>query len=354
MKALVVGGAGFIGFHIAERLAREGTEVAVIDNLSRGKLLKARIRANYNWNELSSMKMVHLVKGDIRDMGSIRAAFRGANFIVHAAAQTAVTTSIADPMTDFMVNALGTLNVLEAARRYSDDATLVYTSTNKVYGDNISNIPIITKGDRYEFGDSFSGVPTDFPVDHAVHSPYGCSKLAGDLYFQDYGKAYGMNTAIFRMSCIYGPRQLGVSDQGWVAWFARAMVEGRKITIYGDGKQVRDILYVEDLIDAFLRCKDHGRSLRGEVFNIGGGPSNTISLLELVRLLAELGAPKARLAFAHWRPADQKVYVSDITKAKRILGWAPHVGVREGVSRLLQWIQEGDVRTSRRLRVPRP
>lgn len=344
MKAIVVGGAGFIGFHVAERLARDGAEVAVIDNLSRGKLLKARIRANYNWNMLSSMKMVHLVKGDIRDMGSIRAAFRGANFIVHAAAQTAVTTSIADPLTDFMVNSLGSLNVLEAARRYCDDAALIYTSTNKVYGDNISKIPIMTKGDRYEFGDSFSGVPSDFPVDHAVHSPYGCSKLAADLYFQDYGRAYGMNTAIFRMSCIYGPRQLGVSDQGWVAWFAKAMVERRKITIYGDGRQVRDVLYIEDLIDAFMRCKDRGESLRGEVFNIGGGPSNTISLLELVHLLTKLGAPKARLAFAPWRLADQKVYVSDIAKAKRILGWEPRIGVREGVFRLLEWVKKGNGR----------
>lgn len=338
MKVLITGGAGFVGSHVAEYYARKGGEVIIFDNLSRAMLL-GHDAANvmYNWNYLkSNYNNIELIKSDIRDTKKIGGAARGADVIIHAAAQTAVTTSLADPKVDFEINALGTFNVLEAARL--NDSAVVYCSTNKVYGENVNRIPVVEEEKSYRFGDKKheKGISEDFPIDKAWHTPYGCSKLVGDLYAQDYAHGYGLKTGVFRMSCIYGERQFGVEDQGWVAWFSIATLLGKPITIYGDGKQVRDVLYIGDLVqayDAFLKSNlTHG------LFNTGGGPNNTLSLLKLLDLLEDLTGKKSEIKFAGWRPADQKVYISDISKAKRELGWVPKIDPKGGVKKMINWI----------------
>ena len=338
MKVLITGGAGFVGSHVAEYYARKGGEVIIFDNLSRAMLLghdAANVMCNWNYLK-SNYNNIELIKSDIRDTKKIGGAARGADVIIHAAAQTAVTTSLADPKVDFEINALGTFNVLEAARL--NDSAVVYCSTNKVYGENVNRIPVVEEEKSYRFGDKKyeKGISEDFPIDKAWHTPYGCSKLVGDLYAQDYAHGYGLKTGVFRMSCIYGERQFGVEDQGWVAWFSIATLLGKPITIYGDGKQVRDVLYIGDLVqayDAFLKSNlTHG------LFNIGGGPNNTLSLLKLLDLLEDLTGKKSEIKFAGWRPADQKVYISDISKAKRELGWVPKIDPKGGVKKMINWI----------------
>jgi len=260
--------------------------------------------------------------------------------IVHTAAQVAVTTSLVNPKTDFEVNALGTFNILEAARL--NDAALIFCSTNKAYGENVNKIPVKEEGRYYRFADERyrDGIPETFPVDLCGHSPYGCSKLAGDIYVQDYAHTYGLKTAVFRMSCIYGERQFGVEDQGWVAWFTVTTITGKPITIYGDGKQVRDVLYVDDLIHAFDAFLQRKNQLAGEVFNIGGGPENTLSLLELLDILEQLTGRRSKITFNGWRPSDQKVYISNISKAKEKLEWRPKVSPKEGIKKLVDWVFE--------------
>lgn len=228
-----------------------------------------------------------MVNGDVRDFGQLQSAMVGVDAVVHTAAQTAVTTSLSDPIKDFELNALGTLNVLEAIRHSKANVNFVGCSTNKVYGGNVNGVEIVEMEKRYSVRDEYpNGIPEEFPIDHCEHTPYGCSKLTADLYIQDYVHTYGLRAAAFRMSCIYGERQFGVEDQGWLAWFAIATILGKPITIYGTGKQVRDVLYVGDLVrafDAFLQGKgDPG------VYNIGGGPNNTLSLLELLEMLRKL------------------------------------------------------------------
>lgn len=342
MRLLITGGAGFIGSHLAELYAKRGSDVTVFDNLLRAKLLgKGYKNTKYNWNYLKRHDNVKLIKGDVTNSKQLREAYKDIDAIIHTVAQTAVTTSLTDPQTDFMINALGTFNVLEAARNLSKKLVIIYCSTNKVYGSNVNKIKVLEKETRYIFEDKFKkGVPETFPIDLCEHTPYGCSKLAGDLYTQDYGKTYGLKTAVFRMSCIYGPRQFGVEDQGWIAWLAIATMTGKPITIYGDGKQVRDILYIDDLIyafDAFLQRKNQ---LSDGVFNIGGGPENTLSLLELLDLLEELTGKRSKINFSNWRPSDQKVYISNISKAREKLGWTPKTNPHEGVKRLVNWVLE--------------
>lgn len=341
-KVLVTGGAGFIGSHVAESHAKKGNDVIVFDNLSREHLLgKGYKKANYNWNYLRRYNNIKLIKGDITNFEELKEASKDVDAIIHTAAQTAVTTSPADPKTDFMINMLGTLNILEAARISKSDPAIIYTSTNKVYGDNVNKINVIEKETRYTFENKFrNGIPETFPIDLCEHTPYGCSKLAADLYTQDYAKIYGLKTAVFRMSCIYGPRQFGVEDQGWVAWFTIATVTGKPITIYGNGKQVRDILYVTDLVNAFDNFLQRKNQLSGEVFNMGGGPENTISLLELLDMLEKLIGKRSEITFSNWRTSDQKVYISNISKAKEKLGWKPKVSPKEGVKRLVDWVSE--------------
>ncbi len=338
MKVFVTGGAGFVGSHVAERYAREGHDVVVFDNLSRPRLLKKEIKnADYNKKYLEKFRNVKFVKGDVRNGKEIAVAAKDADVIFHAAAQTAVTTSVIEPGPDFEANALGTFNVMEAARRSGRNPSVVYCSTNKVFGGNVNKIRIVEKGNCYEFEPSFmNGVPEDFSIDHCEHTPYGVSKLAGDLYVQDYGHVYGLKTGVFRMSCIYGTRQFGVEDQGWVAWFTIATVLGKPITIYGDGKQVRDVLYVTDLVelyDLFLKS-----SLKHVVFNTGGGPKNTLSLLQLLDLLEKLTGKRSKISYSDWRPSDQKVFIADISAARKTFGWEPDVSPEEGVKKLVEFV----------------
>jgi len=340
MKILVTGGTGFVGSHIAEYYLLKGDEVVVYDSFTRSKLYKTKVDANeYNVNFLKKLggDRLQVVKGDIRDYGRLLEASRDIEVIFHCAAQVAVTTSLIDPKLDFEINTLGTLNVLEVARKR--DAAVVFTSTNKVYGENVNRVKIEEKETRYVFADpKFSrGIPETFSVDLSGHSPYGASKLAADIYVQEYYYTYGLKTGVFRMSCIYGERQFGVEDQGWVSWFIIATLTGRPITIYGDGKQVRDILYVKDLVLAF--DKFISSKLKHEVFNIGGGPENSLSLIELIEILEKITGIRPEIKYAQWRPFDQKVYISDITKLNLLLNWKPKVSVLEGIKRVINWVQ---------------
>jgi CDP-paratose 2-epimerase len=338
MKILISGGAGFIGSHVAEYYASEGKEVVVFDNLSRAGLLNKNSKGLlYNWNYLKEKyPKVSLIKGDIRKLKEFNKAGLGVDVIVHVAAQVAVTTSMKDPRTDFEINTAGAFNALEVAR--TNDASVVFTSTNKVYGENVNRIPVVEKETRYEFADAKyrNGIPEDFSIDLTGHSPYGCSKLAADIYVQDYAHTYGLKTGVFRMSCIYGERQFGVEDQGWVAWFIIATLTGKPVTIYGNGKQVRDVLHVSDLIQVF--DKFLASNIKHEVYNIGGGPDNSLSLIELLGLIEKFTNKTPRLTYADWRTADQKVYISDITKAKELMKWIPKITPSEGVRRLIEWV----------------
>ncbi|WXG40360.1 MAG: SDR family NAD(P)-dependent oxidoreductase [Candidatus Freyarchaeum deiterrae] len=336
---LVTGGAGFIGSHVCEHFTKMGCKVIAFDNLERGKILGKEINQSYNLNFLKNLNNLEFIKKDIRDLKALKIVCKDVDIIIHTAAQVAVTTSLKDPNQDFEINALGTFNVLEAARQSANDPHLIYCSTNKVYGSNVNKIPVGKKGKRYEFEDEKfeKGVPEDFSIDLCEHTPYGSSKLAGDIYVQDYSHIYDLKTGVFRMSCIYGTRQFGVEDQGWVAWFAIATLLGKPITIYGDGSQVRDILYVDDLIKAYeLFIKSN---LKQEVFNIGGGHKNTLSLLELLELLEEVTGKRTKIEYSDWRPSDQKVYVSDIRKVRKKLGWEVKISPKEGVSKMVEWLK---------------
>jgi CDP-paratose 2-epimerase len=341
-RFLVTGGAGFIGSHIAEFYASAGHDVVVFDNLSRPAMFNTsetgladtiqRLRKHHN---------VTIVNGDVRNPSQLQKVGKDVDAIFHLAAQTAVTTSLKDPQVDFEINAVGTFNILEMMRRSETPKSLVYASTNKVYGTNVSKVGVVESGRRYNLSGKFkNGIPPDFELDHCEHTPYGCSKLVGDLYAQDYSHTYGIRTAIFRMSCIYGAGQFGVEDQGWVAWFAIATITGRPITIYGDGKQLRDILYISDLIGAFDAAYRNINRISGEVFNVGGGHGNTISLLELLALLEKLTRNRSKINFDSWRHSDQKVYVSDISKARLQLEWSPKIAPEEGVGKLVDWISQ--------------
>jgi CDP-paratose 2-epimerase len=259
--------------------------------------------------------------------------------IYHTAGQTAVTTSVVNPREDFEINALGTFNALEAARLYGDDPVFIVTSTNKVYG-GMDDVAVEETDTGYRFRDFPQGISEMRPLD--FHSPYGCSKGTADQYAHDYARIYGLKSVVFRMSCIYGPHQWGMEDQAWVAWFVLAALNGRPITIYGDGKQVRDILFIDDLVSAFVAATERIDRTAGEVYNIGGGPERAISIWhDLQPILAEaLGEDVQPAAYADWRPGDQKIYVSDTARARDHMGWSPRVGVREGVQRLVDWARE--------------
>ena len=331
MKAVVTGGAGFVGCNTAARLIREGHQVVVLDNLSRRGSEK-----NLEW--LKSIGAFHLARLDVRDAAGVESFFReekGIDAVFHFAAQVAVTTSITEPREDMEINIQGTFNVLEGIRKSASRPFLLYTSTNKVYG-KMADVPVVEEAERYRFAGLAGGVAEDRPLD--FYSPYGCSKGTADQYVRDYHRIYGLDTCVFRMSCIYGPRQFGIEDQGWVAWFLIATELGRPITIYGDGKQVRDILYVEDLVEAYLRAWKNRATTAGQIFNIGGGPDNQMSLRELVAELERLFGRKIPLAYGDWRAGDQPIYVSSIAKISAALDWTPKVGKLEGVRRLHEWV----------------
>ncbi len=348
-RVIVTGGTGFIGSHAAEYFADSGWKVAAVDNLSRGKLLGETgvDTSAYNWNYLSKNRGIELVKASTTDEKSMNDLISGADAVVHTAGQVAVTTSLKDPRKDFDTNMIGTFNVLEACRKSGRNPAVVFCSTNKVYGENVNSIEVELTGNRYRYEDSkyAQGIPEDFPVDGCEHTPYGASKLAADLYVQEYGHTYGLKTGVFRMSCIYGTRQFGNEDQGWVAHFLLSALRNREITIYGDGRQVRDVLYVTDLVkayDAFLNSH-----LKHGVFNMGGGSANTISLLELLERIQELTGIKPAFRFDRWRNGDQKVYISDISRARAQLNWEPAVGIQEGLNNMVNWMKN-EMRTGER------
>ena len=331
MNWLITGGAGFIGCNAASRFLKRGDRVTVLDNLSR-----KGTRSNLEWLRQQGGTL-EFIEADIRDAAALERVFlrREVDAVLHLAGQVAVTTSVERPREDFEINALGTFNVLEAVRLSGQKPALIYASTNKVYG-GMTDISIVERHGRYAYAELPQGVPEDRLLD--FHSPYGCSKGAADQYVRDYARIYGLRTVVFRQSCIYGCRQFGVEDQGWVAWFTIAAALGRPITIYGDGKQVRDVLFVEDLVRAYEMAADQMEKVSGQVYNIGGGPGHCMSLLELLAQLERmLGKPVPR-TFGQWRPGDQPVFVCDISKAQEELGWAPAVGVEAGVRRLYEWV----------------
>jgi CDP-paratose 2-epimerase len=331
---LVTGGAGFIGSNYVHRLLQRGEKVTIYDNL-----IRAGASKNLAWLEETFGKNgSKLIVGDVADAALLTDATRDADVIIHLAGQVAVTTSVMNPREDFEANALGTFNTLEAARASGRDPVFVYASTNKVYG-GMENVPLAEEPTRWRYADLEHGCPETQPLD--FHSPYGCSKGTGDQYVRDYARIYGMRTVVMRQSCIYGPRQFGIEDQGWVAWFIIAAVMGRPITIYGDGKQVRDVLHVDDLLDAYDAAIEKIDLASGRVYNIGGGPENVMSVwAEFGPMLERLLGRKIEVARGDWRPGDQKVFYADIRKAERELGWKPQIDVKRGVERLFEWVRE--------------
>jgi len=328
MRVLVTGGIGFIGTNLSHRLLSEGYEVILFDNLSR-----AGVQQNLDWLKAKHGKQLQFVQGDVRDFDAVQTAIQNVDVVFHLAAQVAVTTSVSNPREDFSINAQGTLNVLEAARHQEPMPVVLYTSTNKVYG-GLEHLRIVERSSRYEFENLPDGVAENCPLD--FHSPYGCSKGAADQYVRDYHRIYGLPSIVFRMSCIYGPHQFGNEDQGWVAHFCLTGIRGGHLTIYGDGKQVRDLLYVEDLVELMLLAYKNTNQIAGEVFNVGGGPTNTISVwTELRDVLRPLIDKLPSTDFDEFRPGDQKIYVSDIRKAQTQLGWAPSVKIAEGLGMLV-------------------
>jgi CDP-paratose 2-epimerase len=332
---LITGGAGFVATNVAHRLLTAGRPVILFDNLSR-----AGVEQNVAWLRATHGPLVRLQVGDVRNREAVARVVRQAGQIYHFAAQVAVTTSLTDPFLDFDVNARGTLNLLEAVRACDDPPSVLFTSTNKVYG-NLEDVGLQRRATRYEPRDPAtrqSGIGENRCLE--FHSPYGCSKGVAEQYVLDYARTFGLRTVVFRMSCIYGPHQFGTEDQGWVAHFLIAAASGQPLTIYGDGLQVRDILFVEDLVDALLLAQGSVDRLAGEAFNIGGGPANTTSLVELLDLVGELMGDRPLAEVDAWRPADQRYYVSDTRKFQQATGWQPRTGVREGVCRLHEWLVE--------------
>jgi CDP-paratose 2-epimerase len=332
-STLITGGAGFIGINLAARLLADKRDVLIFDNLCR-----PGVEQNLRWLCDTYGNGLQVEIADIRDPCLLRKAVQNATQVFHLAAQVAVTTSLETPLEDFDINVRGTLNVLEAMRGMDDPPALVFTSSNKVYG-ALEDVLLHDTRLRYEPSDlqvRRTGIDETRPLD--FHSPYGCSKGAADQYVLDYARSFGLPAAVFRMSCIYGPHQFGNEDQGWVAHFLIRAMEGEPITIYGDGRQVRDVLYVDDLIDALLVAQRNIAQLSGKAFNIGGGTSNTLSLLEFIEHIAELEGVRPKLRFGEWRSGDQKHFVSDITRFRRATGWSPKVSVRDGIAMLASWI----------------
>ncbi len=333
-KILITGGAGFIGSNLAHHLIGQGHQVTIFDNLSR-----PGCATNLDWlGQVHGQQAFHCIQASVTDAPALHKAAEGAERIYHLAGQVAVTTSVQNPRLDFEQNALGTFNALEAARLAGDNPIFIFASTNKVYG-GMTNVPVIEEECRYRYSGLPYGISEEQPLD--FHSPYGCSKGTGDQYTRDYARMYGLRSVVMRQSCIYGYRQFGMEDQGWVAWFVIAALRQRPITIYGNGKQVRDILFVEDLIDAYEAAVRNIEHSAGQIYNVGGGPDNTMSIwAEFAPILEELLGRPIPVQYGDWRPGDQPVYISDIRKAQKELGWSPRTGVREGILCLYNWVRE--------------
>lgn len=334
MKILITGGAGFIGINLAKKMLKMGENVIVIDNFFRSGTLE-----NIKWLEKQKLPgKLTIITLDLRiDWQRLKEIIDSyqVDALYHLAGQVAVTTSVTNPREDFEINALGTFNVLEAIRLSKRKPLIIYTSTNKVFG-GMEDVEIVEREKDYIYKDFPLGIPEDRLLD--FHSPYGCSKGAADQYVRDYGRIYSLKTVVFRQSAIYGPHQMGVEDQGWVAWFTIAAICDKKITIYGNGKQVRDVLFIDDLVKAFRSATDNINRTAGQIFNIGGGPNFKMSLLECLDMLEKLLGKKIELTFDKCRPGDQPVYISDIRKAKAEFGWEPAIGPQEGVKRLFEWV----------------
>jgi CDP-paratose 2-epimerase len=334
---LVTGGVGFVGSNLTHALLRDGEPVVVVDDFSR-----EGVQHNAEWLRREHGDRVRIVKLNVGDRDRFLPLVRGARRIYHLAAQVAVTTSLEDPLADLETNLLSTVHLLEAARRCNDPPTILFTSTNKVYG-AMEGVPVDRHGGVYRYADGRLGISESAPLD--FHSPYGCSKGAADQYVHDYARIFGLPTIVFRMSCIYGTRQFGTEDQGWVAHFARSLLAGSPITIFGDGSQVRDVLWVGDLVDAMRRAMERGEQVGGQVFNIGGGNRNAVSVRRVVDRLIELIGREVPITTAEWRPGDQRVYVSDVSKAERVLDWRPTTGWEEGLERLVEWLRSARLET---------
>jgi CDP-paratose 2-epimerase len=331
--ALITGGAGFIGSNLAHRLLGSGQRVRVLDNLSR-----PGVEQNLQWLRETHGERLEMIVADVRDAAKVRQAMTGVSQVFHFAAQVAVTTSLVNPQEDFAVNAQGTLNVLEAARAQRNPPQIVMTSTNKVYG-GLEDVGLVVEDGRYHAQDpalQANGVSEARPLD--FHSPYGCSKGTADQYVVDYARSFGLTTTVFRMSCIYGPRQFGTEDQGWVAHFILRALRGEPITLYGDGRQVRDVLFVDDLVNAFVLAQEHGARLAGRAFNMGGGPRNAISLLDLLDRIGDLHGRRPAVDFDKWRTGDQRWYVSDTRAFSDATGWTAKVDAADGIEKLYRWL----------------
>jgi CDP-paratose 2-epimerase len=334
-RVLITGGAGFIGTNLADDLLTSGHHVVILDNLSR-----AGVDQNALWLQRRHGANVRILVGDVRDRMDVKRAMEGVEHVFHLAAQVAVTTSLVDPRTDYEVNCGGTLNVLEQIRSMQHPPSLIYTSTNKVYG-GLEDVKLRVEAQRYAPVDPAvceRGVDESRSLD--FHTPYGCSKGAADQYVLDYARTFDLRTVVFRMSCIYGPHQFGTEDQGWVAHFLIRALENKSITLYGDGLQVRDVLFASDLVKAFLLAWRDIAKLSGSAFNIGGGVGQTISLLELVEIITRMTGDKPALYFDSSRTGDQRYYVSDTASFRNATGWEPSVPVWAGIRHLYDWLLE--------------
>ncbi len=330
---LITGGAGFIGCNTAQRFIQDGHQVIIIDDLSRRG-------SNINLKWLHRQGSLEFHQLDIADYQSLEPALKRydrLDAIIHLAAQPAVTTSLDNPRRDFLTNALGTFNMLEITRQRYAEAIFIYSSTNKVYG-ALEGLCLQEGDKRYQAPGLPAGVAESAQLD--FHSPYGCSKGAGDQYVRDYHRIFNLRTVVFRQSCIYGYRQFGVEDQGWVAWFAIAALLGKPITLYGNGKQVRDILFIDDLVELYIMAIERIDRISGEIFNIGGGAENALSLIEFLELLEAKVGTKLKLGYQGWRPGDQPLFISDNSKANDAIGWKPRTNYSKGIEKLIRWIKE--------------
>ena len=341
MKILITGGAGFIGSHIAEHYTQNGAEVFIFDNLSRAQytLKKGTIR-DYNWNYLENYPSVARIPGDIRDFEALEAAAKDVEIIFNCAAQTQINASIADPIEDISTNIMGTFNILELARRLPQKPIIIHCSTSRVYGVNVNRLKFIEDGDILRFDDNSvkNGISEDFPLDGHGHTPFGASKLAVDIYMQEYAHLYGLKIGVFRLSTIYGTRQFGLEEQGWIARLLLDTLLGRPIAIYGAGTQTRDPLFVTDMIAAFEAFIES--EIPQGVFNLGGGMNNLLSPLRLLEILTEKTGARSAPNFHPPQPYDQRIYCADISKARKLLNWKPAVPISQGLDFMIEWVNE--------------